>query len=129
MRVAPGSHTDKSQYQYWSGSEFNKTPLTYPNFNGWAPAAVMVNAPQGSISYNSYYNQYIYLYPGAALSGRKFHSNFLLGDIYIGFFELKSYRDSCGNVVCSEWTMVEPSRCLSGKHDLLCSCFATPFRY
>jgi hypothetical protein len=70
-RVAPGSTGTLSAYQYWNGTAYTSKRLTYPNFNGYAPAAVMQGTPQGSIVYNSYYNLYIYLSPGAALSGRK----------------------------------------------------------
>lgn len=69
-RVAPGSQSDVSQYQYWSGLAWTSTRLTDPNFNGWSPAAVLTGAAAGSITYNSYYNTYIYIYPGPALSGQ-----------------------------------------------------------
>ncbi|KAF2149091.1 hypothetical protein K461DRAFT_282559 [Myriangium duriaei CBS 260.36] len=69
-RVAPGSQAVLSAYQYWNGSTFTSTRLTYPNFQGWSPAAVMTGVFQGSITYNNYYNLYMYLAPGPALSGQ-----------------------------------------------------------
>ncbi|CZR62678.1 uncharacterized protein PAC_12575 [Phialocephala subalpina] len=69
-RVAPGSQTTLSAYQYWDGTEFSSNRLYNPNFNGWSPSAVMTSAPQGSITYNNYYNCYIYLFPGPALSAQ-----------------------------------------------------------
>lgn len=71
-RVAPGSAGTLSAYQYWDGSTYGSKRLTNPVFNGYAPAAVLQQAPQGSIIYNKYYNLYMYLYPGAPLSGREY---------------------------------------------------------
>ncbi|TVY81318.1 putative alpha-ketoglutarate-dependent sulfonate dioxygenase [Lachnellula suecica] len=69
-RVAPGSIGTLSDYQYLSGSAYTPTRLTYPVYNGYAPAAVMQQVQAGSIVYNNYYNLYIYLSPGPALSGQ-----------------------------------------------------------
>jgi hypothetical protein len=70
-RVAPGSQTILSAYQYWNGTGWSPDRLYYPNYNGWAPASVFQGVPQGSITYNNYYNCYVYLYPGPPLSGGK----------------------------------------------------------
>jgi len=72
--ASQSSVSSVSAYEYWNGSTWGTTRLTDPDFEGFAPAAVLFpNAPQGSIFNSAHYNLYVYLYPGAALSGRKYY--------------------------------------------------------
>lgn len=73
-RVAIGSQDDLANYQYWNGTDFTSSKLTNLVSNDFAPASVLQNAGQGSITYNNYYNCYIYLYPGPPLSARESRS-------------------------------------------------------
>ena len=73
-RVAPVNIDSVSGYQYWNGSAYTSTRLVYPDYNGYAPSAVLTGLSQGSIVYSDYYNLYIYLAPGGGFSGRMWFS-------------------------------------------------------
>jgi hypothetical protein len=129
-RVAPGSQTTLSAYQYWNGTAYTSNRLYDPNFNGWSPAAVLTNTPQGSISYNTYYNCYLYLLPGAALSGRKSPPPSLSISLFKSRFrKLTNERNPCNNSTSPKRSLDLPRHSIHRKHYLLCSSGTTTFRY
>jgi len=62
-RVKESEYTNKSSYEYWNGTQFG------PTFNATPEAVVLEIEAQGSIHYNMYYRQYMYIYP-IAIAGR-----------------------------------------------------------
>ncbi|KAK6855991.1 hypothetical protein PG995_008142 [Apiospora arundinis] len=59
-RVPFGNFQNVGAYQYWNGSAWDSKRLTYPNYNGWAPATV-VTGTAGTLLYNNYYSTFVYV--------------------------------------------------------------------
>ncbi|KAK8012731.1 hypothetical protein PG991_010106 [Apiospora marii] len=59
-RVQYGNFWDVDAYQYWNGSAWDSKRLTYPNYNGWAPATV-ITGTAGTLLYSEYYKAFVYV--------------------------------------------------------------------
>ncbi|KAK8066323.1 hypothetical protein PG997_013070 [Apiospora hydei] len=59
-RVPFGNFWDVDAYEYWNGSAWDTQHLRYPNYNGWAPAAV-VTGTAGTLLYSDYYTSFVYV--------------------------------------------------------------------
>ncbi|KAK8038190.1 hypothetical protein PG994_014957 [Apiospora phragmitis] len=62
-RVPFGNFWDVNAYQYWNGTAWDSKRLTYPNYNGWAPATV-ITGTAGTLLYSDYYKNFIYVQSG-----------------------------------------------------------------